>query len=145
MELTFSVAEHGLEEQDMINMFANHNMANLEFLSLAGFDTSIVTDELIGVIADNCPKLYYFNLYKAQIIGNDCIGYLIRKLANLHYLSVRKCYDLDTEFMYHAVKRSPSDELKIDTIDGVIVWNKAKGKAFLDRHDWSLWDANFGM
>ena len=129
----------------MINMFSNHNFQNLERLSLAGFEPTIVTDELIKVIADNCPTLYYFNLYKAQLIGNDCIGYLIRKLANLHYLSVRKCYDLDTEFMYHAVKRSPSDELKIDTIDGVIVWNKAKGKAFLDRHDWSLWDANFGM
>ena len=128
----------------MINMFANFNMANLELLSLAGFDPYIVTDDLIKVIADNCPKLYYFNLYKAQLIGNDCIGYLIRKLANLHYLSVRKCYDLDTEFMYHSVKRSPSEKLKINTMDGVIVWNKAKGKASLD-DTWSMWDANFEM
>ena len=129
----------------MVNMFANYNMANLEWLSLAGFDTSIVTDELIRVIADNCPKLKYFNLYKAQLIGNQCIGYLIRKLANLQYLSVHKCYNLDTEIMSRSVKRSPSEKLKIDTIDGVIVWNKAKGKAFLDRDDWSLWDAYFGM
>ena len=120
----------------MINMFANYNMANLEWLSLAGFDTSIVTDELIRVIADNCPKLYYFNLYNAQLIGNQCIGYLIRKLANLQYLSVHKCYNLDTEFMYRSVKRSPSKMLEIDATDGVIFWDKAKRKAFLDRDDW---------
>ena len=128
----------------MINMFSNHNFQNLERLSLAGFEPTIVTDELIKVIADNCPTLYYFNLYKAQLIGNDCIGYLIRKLANLHYLSVRKCYDLDTKFMYDSVNSSPSEKLKINTMDGVIVWNKAKRRAFLD-DTWSMWDAKFEM
>ena len=144
LELTYCVEENGLREQDMIAMFNNYNMANLGLLSLSGFEPSIITNELVKVIADNCPKLYYFNIYKAQFINNDCIGYLIKKHATLKYLSVCKCYNLDPEFMYEAVKSSPSRKLKINTYQGIIVWNKSKEKVFLDSSG-SLWNTTIEM
>ena len=48
---------------------------------------------------------------------NDAIGRLIENSARLRYLSVRKCYGLNLKTLDLKMRKSPSDLLKINTVN----------------------------
>jgi len=112
--------KNGLGPQHLIALFNEHNMRLLEELSLGG--TDFMDDDVITTIALNCPNLKSLDLYKAQLIQEECVALLIKTLQNLNYLSLRKCYEIENKFLKKAVKTSRSRCLKINTWEGIITW-----------------------
>ena len=51
----------------------------------------------------------------------------------LSYLSLRKCYEVDNNYLMKAVKQSKSPCLKINTWEGMITWKYATKECRLDK------------
>ena len=108
--------------QALISLFDKDNMSQLENLGLCGTDA--VVDDVVKVIALNCPMLKYLDLQKAPIIHEETVGMLIKHLSSLAYLCLRECYDMDNnQFIKEALmETSRSQCLKVNTWEGIITW-----------------------
>ena len=76
------------------------------------------------------------HIYKisGQLIPQECFGILIRNLPYLSYLFLRKCYEVDIDYLRRVMRQSPSSCLKINHLDGIITWNNETKHLSVDRH-----------
>ena len=78
-------------------------------------------------------SIWIIFIISGQNIENESFGFMIKNLPMLSYLSLRKCYEVDNNYLMKAVKQSKSPCLKINTWEGMITWKYATKECRLDK------------
>ena len=80
---------------------------------------------------------FFFNVNSISILGEniqeETIGFLINQLPMLSYLSLRKCHEVNNEYLMSAIQLSHSPCLKINTWLGIMTWKSSTNEYHFDK------------
>ena len=71
-------------------------------------------------------------IFLGENIQEETVGFLINQLPMLSYLSLRKCHEVNNDYLILAIQSSSSPCLKINTWLGIMTWKSTTHEYHFD-------------